>query len=207
MELLQLQADEGPCVECFRTAAPVSVADLAEAADRWPRFVAAVAGTRCLRLGARAAAAAARAGHRRAEPVPPRARGRCPTPTSRWARRWPTSPRSASCRNGRSAAARSLNEQLQTALNSRVIIEQAKGVLAQRGGLGMDAAFDRLRRYARGHNLRLAEVARQLVDRELDLSRVECRTRTPPAAALALNSDTTPLMTTGADRREAAAVR
>jgi hypothetical protein len=57
-----------------------------------------------------------------------------------------------------------LNEQLQTALTSRVIIEQAKGALAQRGDLSMDAAFDRLRRYARDHNLRLSEVARQVVE-------------------------------------------
>ena len=56
-----------------------------------------------------------------------------------------------------------LSEQLQAALNSRVIIEQAKGVLAQRGNLSMHAAFDRLRHYARGHNLRLTEVARQIV--------------------------------------------
>ena len=60
-----------------------------------------------------------------------------------------------------------VNEQLQTALNSRVIIEQAKGVLAQRGNLTMDAAFDRLRRYARNHNLRLSEVARQVVETDL----------------------------------------
>ena len=43
MELLQLQSDEGPCLDCFQTAAPVSVADLTEAAGRWPTFVAAVA--------------------------------------------------------------------------------------------------------------------------------------------------------------------
>ena len=53
MELLQLQADEGPCVECFRTGAPVNVADLADAAARWPRFVAALhergATARCTR--------------------------------------------------------------------------------------------------------------------------------------------------------------
>ena len=63
-----------------------------------------------------------------------------------------------------------LNEQLQAALHSRVVIEQAKGVVAQHLGVGMDAAFDRLRRYCRGNNLRLAEVARLLVDRELDLA-------------------------------------
>ena len=61
-----------------------------------------------------------------------------------------------------------LNEQLQTALTSRVVVEQAKGVLAQHHGLSMDAAFDRLRRYSRNHNLRLAEVARQLTTGELN---------------------------------------
>jgi hypothetical protein len=47
------------------------------------------------------------------------------------------------------------------------MIEQAKGVLAERGRLSMDAAFDRLRRWARRHNLRLSEVARQVVDTDL----------------------------------------
>ena len=61
-----------------------------------------------------------------------------------------------------------LNEQLQSALTSRVVIEQAKGVLAQHHGVGMDVAFDRLRRYTRAHNLRLAEVARQLATSQLD---------------------------------------
>jgi hypothetical protein len=42
MELLQLQSNEGPCLDCFQSATPVSVADLAEAAERWPTFVAAV---------------------------------------------------------------------------------------------------------------------------------------------------------------------
>lgn len=56
---------------------------------------------------------------------------------------------------------------MQTALNSRVIIEQAKGVLAQHGNLTMDAAFDRLRRYARTHNARLSEVARKVVETDL----------------------------------------
>ncbi|MGB7797234.1 MAG: ANTAR domain-containing protein [Pseudonocardiaceae bacterium] len=56
---------------------------------------------------------------------------------------------------------------MQTALNSRVIIEQAKGVLAQRGNLTMAAAFDRLRSYARTHNTRLSEVARQVVETDI----------------------------------------
>jgi hypothetical protein len=60
-----------------------------------------------------------------------------------------------------------LTGQLRAALNSRVIIEQAKGVLAQRGNLSMSAAFDRLRRYARTHQARLSEVAREVVETDL----------------------------------------
>ncbi|HEX4099234.1 MAG TPA: ANTAR domain-containing protein [Pseudonocardiaceae bacterium] len=60
-----------------------------------------------------------------------------------------------------------VTEQLQTALNSRVIIEQAKGVLAQRGNLTMPVAFDRLRSYARTHNTGLSEVARQVVETDI----------------------------------------
>ena len=60
-----------------------------------------------------------------------------------------------------------LNEQLQNALNSRVIIEQAKGVLAERGSIGLDAAFDRLRGYSRHHNLKLSDVGRQIIESDL----------------------------------------
>jgi AmiR/NasT family two-component response regulator len=57
-----------------------------------------------------------------------------------------------------------LNEQLQTALNSRVIIEQAKGKVAERLGLDMDQAFRLMRDHARNHNLRLDDTARALID-------------------------------------------
>jgi hypothetical protein len=60
-----------------------------------------------------------------------------------------------------------VTEQLQTALNSRVIIEQAKGVLAHHYGLTMEAAIDRLRRYTRNRHLHLAEVAQQIAGRRL----------------------------------------
>jgi GAF domain-containing protein len=61
-------------------------------------------------------------------------------------------------------------EQLQGALNSRIIIEQAKGVLAERGGLDMDQAFGRLRAYSRNTNTGLARAARDVVDGRLDAS-------------------------------------
>ncbi|MGH3515746.1 MAG: ANTAR domain-containing protein, partial [Pseudonocardiaceae bacterium] len=75
-----------------------------------------------------------------------------------------------------------VTEQLQTALNSRVIIEQAKGVLAHRGNLSMNAAFDRLRRYARNRNALLSEVARQVV--ETDLASEVLATHVAPSNAV-----------------------
>lgn len=60
-----------------------------------------------------------------------------------------------------------INEQLQTALTSRVMLEQAKGILAQQGDLDMVGAFQVLRRYARDHNLRLTDVARAVISRQL----------------------------------------
>ncbi|HEU0127515.1 MAG TPA: ANTAR domain-containing protein, partial [Pseudonocardiaceae bacterium] len=57
-----------------------------------------------------------------------------------------------------------LTEQLQTALNSRVVIEQAKGLVAERLGVDMQTAFATLRSYARGHNLKLSDVAHAVID-------------------------------------------
>ena len=56
-----------------------------------------------------------------------------------------------------------VNEQLTHALNSRIVIEQAKGVLAERTGLDMEQAFTQLRQHARNHNLRLVDVARDVI--------------------------------------------
>jgi GAF domain-containing protein len=69
-----------------------------------------------------------------------------------------------------SLEAQVLNEQLTHALNSRIVIEQAKGVLAERRTLTMEQAFATLRAHARRHNLRLVDLARSIVDRNFDLS-------------------------------------
>ena len=65
-----------------------------------------------------------------------------------------------------------VTQQLQTALCSRVVLEQAKGLLAQLCKLDMDVAFAAPRRFVRAHNLRLTEVARTVVSRELTADRV-----------------------------------
>ncbi len=70
-----------------------------------------------------------------------------------------------------------VNEQLQTALTSRVVLEQAKGVLAQKGELDMPQAFAVLRQYARDHNLRLTKVAEAIVSRALPAEAVLDRAR------------------------------
>lgn len=166
MELLQIEADEGPCVDCYRSGAPVAVTDLAAAALRWPRFVAALA---------------ERGTYGSVHALPLRLRGE-PIGTLNLFHREPGPLPVADLALGQALAdiatvgilseravrrGEVVNEQLQTALTSRVVIEQAKGVLAERGQLGMDEAFDRLRRYARGRNLLLAEVARDVVAGEL----------------------------------------
>ena len=70
------------------------------------------------------------------------------------------------------AEAQRLNEQLSGALASRVVIEQAKGALSYRGGIGVEEAFDRLRRYARAHNMLLGSLARSVVADEEQAKRV-----------------------------------
>jgi GAF domain-containing protein len=165
-ELLQIQADEGPCVDCVRTGRPVVVTDLDEPAGRWPQLIAALAGKNS---------------YRSVHALPLRLRGQAIGGMNLFHTRPGPLPE-ADLRLGQALAdvatigilqerairrGEVLTEQLQTALNSRVIIEQAKGVLAQYGSLSMAAAFDRLRRYARTHNARLSEVARQVIETNL----------------------------------------
>ena len=95
VELFELQSDEGPCVDCFRTGVPVVNQDLD---GRRPLAPLRRGGHRGrLRFGACAADAPAGLRHRRAEPVPSRRRAISKKPTSSPPKRWPMSRPSRSC--------------------------------------------------------------------------------------------------------------
>ncbi|MGW3649845.1 ANTAR domain-containing protein [Streptomyces sp. NPDC000878] len=162
LELFQLQNDEGPCLECFRTGAPVAITDLPREIDRWPRFV----------------AAAHRSGFGAVQALPMRLRDETVGALNLFhAAPGPFDPvgtlvaqaladvATISLLQQRSTQRSTvLNEQLQNALNSRVLIEQAKGKLAERQGIDMEEAFTALRTYARAHNRRLSDLARAFID-------------------------------------------
>jgi transcriptional regulator with GAF, ATPase, and Fis domain len=163
LELLQLQTDQGPCPECFHTGRPVAVADLSTASERWPRFV----------------AEARQIGFASVHALPMRLRTDIIGALNLFHTR-PGALDPATVRLGQALAdiatigllqARAIHqretlaEQLQTALNSRIIIEQAKGVIAERRHLDMDASFTLLRSTARTSNRRLSDLARAVVDR------------------------------------------
>ena len=169
LELFQLQNDQGPCLDCFRGGRPVAAADLAAEAQRWPRF----------------AAAAQQAGFAAVQALPMRLRDQVIGALNLF-RAVPGAFDPADIRIGQALAdvatisilhersmrhSDTLNEQLQTALNSRVIIEQAKGKLAERLGLNMDQAFSVLRDHARSRNLRLSDVALAFIDGSETLAR------------------------------------
>ncbi|WP_055700260.1 MULTISPECIES: GAF and ANTAR domain-containing protein [Streptomyces] len=162
LELFQLQNDEGPCLECFRTGLTVTVPDLRAETDRWPRF----------------AAEAQLHGFGAVQALPMRLRDEVVGALNLFR----TAPglfdplgtaiaqaladvATISVLQQRTTQRTTvLNEQLQTALNSRVLIEQAKGKLAERRGIDMEQAFTALRGYARSHNRRLSDVARAFID-------------------------------------------
>lgn len=164
LELFQLQRDQGPCLDCFRTGTPVLVPDLAAEQARWPQFV----------------EAARTAGFSSVHAVPMRLRdnvlgtmglfgdriGALGEDDLSLAQALAHVASVAIVQDVASAEQTRVAEQLQHALDSRVLIEQAKGVLASSGGLDMEQAFAVLRGYARDHNQRLTEVARAVVYRE-----------------------------------------
>ena len=143
LELFELQSQEGPCLDCYRTGEPVMNQDLASVNGRWPRF----------------AAEALAAGFRSVHALPLRLRGavigalnlfhidagEMRTADIDAAQALADVATIAILQHRAVREAQVVNEQLQNALNSRIIIEQAKGIIAQREGLNMEQAFATLR--------------------------------------------------------------
>jgi GAF domain-containing protein len=161
LELFQLQTDQGPCVDCFNTGRPVSVPDI-RSAGRWPRFT----------------AAAAEVGFVSVHALPMRLRAQVIGALNLFGVQ-PGTLDDERLRAGQALAdiatigllqQRAIRHgdivtlQLQTALNSRVVIEQAKGVLAERLRVDLDQAFALLRHASRNSNRRLSEFAQAVVD-------------------------------------------
>jgi GAF domain-containing protein len=167
LELFELQAQEGPCLDCYTTGEPVLNVDLAGDDPRWPLF----------------AERAMAAGFRSVHALPMRLRGAVLGALNMFnvdagkirpadvaaAQALADVATIAILQHRATSEAKLLNEQLSEALNTRIVIEQAKGMIAQQRGIDMEAAFTTLRDHARTHNLRLADLARDVVDGHQDL--------------------------------------
>ena len=165
VELFQLQSDQGPCLDCYTAGSQVHVGVLAHE-TRWPRFV----------------ARAREHGFAAVHAFPLRLRGQTIGALNLFHRRSGGMPEgdlaiaqaladvaTIAVLSGRHAQEREeLTEQLHAALRSRVTIEQAKGILAERGGIPLDEAFARLRSHARSARRRLSELAAAVVDGTFD---------------------------------------
>ncbi|WP_052864214.1 ANTAR domain-containing protein [Streptomyces niger] len=162
--LLATSPLEGPVRESYRTDAPIGPVDLLHATDRWPRF----------------AKTALAAGYRFAGAVPLTWRGRpdgsllllrttdpLPERDVRLGQALAHVVAAALCHQESLTSYRRVNDQLRTALRSRVTIEQAKGFLAHHMGVSLQEAFEAMRGHARSHSRLLRDVARDVLERGL----------------------------------------
>jgi GAF domain-containing protein len=166
MEVIQLESQAGPCIDAVRTGEAVSVSDPAELRRLWPAFGHAVG----------------EQGFTAVHALPLRVRqekigalnlfGAGDQPLSdsdlRLAQALADVATIAILQQRSLSRTSLLAEQLQQALNTRILVEQAKGVLAEFSGADMGAAFEALREYSRSNRLKLGVVARQVVRRELE---------------------------------------
>jgi GAF domain-containing protein len=162
LELFELQSDEGPCLDCFNTGRVVANVELSMARQRWPHF----------------SDAFVRAGYQSAHAVPLRLRSQvigamnlfCVDQTTLSDQDLALGQALADVATIGLLQERAVrqsdlvSEQLQTALNSRVLIEQAKGVLLARTGVGVDEAFRLMREHSRRSHQPLREVAAAVID-------------------------------------------
>jgi GAF domain-containing protein len=165
LELFELHAQEGPCLDAFRTGENAECQNLEADMGRWPMF----------------AATAIKSGFLSAVALPLRLRevtlgaltmlnaSRDPMAEADLlvARAFADLAAISIVQHRVSIKARRLNEQLSGALTSRVLIEQAKGVISERAGVSLTEAFTRLRTFARQHNMRLTDVAQAAIDGSL----------------------------------------
>ncbi len=166
LEVFELQAKEGPCLDAFRTGEPVEHENLRAGRGRWPRF----------------SLVALEAGFQSVFAVPLRLRDQTIGALNLFsveqapmdgadvlvARAFADLAAISITQHRATSQTQDLNEQLTGALSSRVLIEQAKGVLSERAGIDLSEAFTRMRRYARDYNLRLTDVAQSAIDNTLD---------------------------------------
>ena len=171
LELFELQADEGPCVDCFRTGQSIVDPKLAESAGKWPVF-----GPKALEAGFRSVHA-----------VPMRLRSHTIGALNMYrveegqireadmvaSQALADVATIAILQNRAARDAQILNEQLTQALQTRIVIEQAKGIVAERANLDMEQAFARLRTHARNHNLRLTDVANAVTSKALPVASLD----------------------------------
>jgi len=165
LELFEIQAQEGPCLDAFRSGERIPHEVLA-GGSRWPRF----------------SAAASSAGFRSVTALPLKLRDTtigalnlfavAETPMADAdlivAQAFADLATVSIIQHRATTGYQRLNEQLTHALASRVVIEQAKGVIAERTGVNLQEAFSRLRAYARNNNLLLTNVAQAAIDGTLD---------------------------------------
>jgi GAF domain-containing protein len=171
LEVFQLQSDEGPCIDCFRSGRPVVNVELSTIDGRWPSFTPLAlsrgfASVHCLPMRLRGRTIGAlnlfrsESGSLEDGDVLV-AQGLADVATI------------AILQHQAALSAATLNDQLNAALHSRVMIEQAKGKIAEASHVDMDVAFERLRHHARNHNLGLSDLARSVADGSLPIARLD----------------------------------
>jgi GAF domain-containing protein len=167
VEMMQLSAEQGPCIESFRSGRRVSVPDIADSNPEWWQF----------------RGSALRQGFRSMDALPLRLReatigtlnllrassGPAPDEDIAAAQAFADVATIGILHERALRESAVLTEQLQSALNSRIVIEQAKGVVSHTRGVSIDEAFALIREHARSHGTGLSVVAAQIVDRTLRL--------------------------------------